>query len=258
MHCVITEALRTAAFALQNEIATHKSITKGTNSKNYERDSERANECLKHVQLFRLNSSKDPMATRLATCPLQLGYADMDQWEQSEDCCSRTSGITSLADVLPERCRCGLISLKRRNVGKEVITPAVPETEWVGVLTHQLKEQALQRFLRGSVFMKACGTLRIDGHKTQHSMVFLDEYPGKQRREIAVRHHLCFICSEHMEKSRVLQCLQAQGVSVSQGSSSAGSNLKKRVMSHNEILSQGEFHVSLRWEGIGQVAICLQ
>ena len=114
MHWAITEALRTAAFALQNEIATHKSITKGTNSKNYERDSERANECLKHVQLFRLNSSKDPMATRLATCPLQLGYADMDQRKQSGDCCGRMSGITSLADVLSERCRCGLICLKRR------------------------------------------------------------------------------------------------------------------------------------------------
>ena len=182
----------------------------------------------------------------------------MDQWKQSGDCCGRTSGITSLADVLPERCRCGLISLKRRNVGKDVITPPVPEKEWVGVLTHQLKEQALQRFLRGQVFMKACGTLLIDGDKTQHSMVFLDKYPGRQPREIAVRHHLCFLCSEHMEKSRVLQCLQAQGDSVSQGSSSAGSNSKKRVMSQNEILSQGEFHVSLRWEGIGQVAICLQ
>ena len=179
MHWAITEALRTAAFALQNEITTHKSKTKGANNKDYERDSERANECLKHVQLFRLNSSKDPMATRLATCPLQLGYADMDQWKQSGDCCGRTSGITSLADVLPERCRCGLICLKRRNVGKDVITPPVPEKEWVGVLTHQLKEQALQRFLRGQVFMKACGTLLIDGHKTQHSMVFLDEYPEK-------------------------------------------------------------------------------
>ena len=85
MQWAITQALRNAAVALQEEIAAHKGSAKTTISKQYERDSERAIEVLKHVQLFRLNCNKNLMATRLATCPLQLGYADMDQWNRSRD-----------------------------------------------------------------------------------------------------------------------------------------------------------------------------
>ena len=79
MQLAITQALRDGADALLQEIAVHKCNARTTVSKQYERDSERAIEVLKHVQLFRLNCNKNLMATRLATCPLQLGYADMDQ-----------------------------------------------------------------------------------------------------------------------------------------------------------------------------------
>ena len=258
MQWAITQALRNAAVALQEEIAAHKGSAKTTISKQYERDSERAIEVLKRVQLFRLNCNKNLMATRLATCPLQLGYADMDQWNRSRDCCGRPTGITGLADVLKQRCRCGLISLKRRLVAQAVVTPAVPEAEWVGVLTHQLKEQAVQRFFKGSVYMQACGLLKVDGDKAQHSMVFLDQYSGRQSRPVSVRHHLCFVCSEDMESGRVLQCLHADGVFGSQRPSSAGSNLEERVMNRNEMFSHSEFHLCLRWEGVGRQVLCLE
>ena len=146
MQSAITQVLRDAAEGLLQEIADHKFKSKTTTRKQYERDSQRAIEVLKHVQLFRLNCSDSVGAMRLATCPLQLGYADLEQWIRAQDYCGRTTGITGLADVLPERCRCGLLSWKLRRVAQRVVTAIVPEAEWVGVLTHQLKEQALQRF----------------------------------------------------------------------------------------------------------------
>ena len=89
-------------------------------------------------------------------------------------------------------------------------------------------------------------------------MVFLDQYSGRQSRPVSVRHHLCFVCSEDMESGRVLQCLHADGVFGSQRPSFAGSILEERVMNRNEMFSHSEFHVCLRWEGVGQEVLCLQ
>ena len=57
MQGAITQALRDAAEALLKEIDEHKKSNGRTARKQYERDSQRAIEVLKNVQLFHLNSS---------------------------------------------------------------------------------------------------------------------------------------------------------------------------------------------------------
>ena len=147
---------------------------------------------------------------RLGTCPLQLGYADLNQWLQSQDCCGCKTGITGLADVLPERCRCGLLSWKRRSVAQRVITAAIPETEWIGVLTHQLKEQALQRFFQGKVYIHACGVMAADNNQIHTAMVILDTYTDTQFCTTSIRYHLCFVCPEEIDTSSLDQWLHAK------------------------------------------------
>ena len=258
MQHAITEALRNAAVALQGEITRHKDITGLTRSKNYERDSERAIETLKNLQLYQLNNSTEVTARRLASCPLQLGYADMNQWIRANDCCNRKQGITGLADVLNSRCRCGLISFKRRSLGKSFAAPPIPDTEWVGVLTHQLKEEALQRFFRGSVYMQVSGRLIVAKTKAHNSMVFLDEPSKNLSRPLRIQHHLCVVCSEKMENSRVLQCLRANSTTHSQRLSLVNSNMEDRERNCNEMLSHNEFHLCSRWEGIRREVLCLE
>ena len=133
----------------------------------------------------------------------------MEQWSVSEDCCGNTHGITGLADVLQQRCRCGLLSWKLRQVEGRVVTQVVPESSWIGVLTHQLKEQALQRFFRGSAYMQACGKMEVSGETTKRSFVVLDDPAEGETRTDDVRNHLCFVCSEDMESGRVVQCLRS-------------------------------------------------
>ena len=210
MQTAITQALRNAAESLLQEIVNHKFKSKTTTRKPYERDSQRALEVLKHIQLFRLNCSDKISDMRLGTCPLQLGYADLNQWLQSQDCCGCKTGITGLADVLPERCRCGLLSWKRRRVAQRVVTAIVPEAEWVGVLTHQLKEQALQRFFQGKVYIHACGVLAVDDDKVHTAMVILDTYTETQFCTASIRYHLCFVCPEEIDTSSLEQWLRTK------------------------------------------------
>ena len=56
----------------------------------------------------------------------------------------------------------------------------------------------------------------------------------------------------------MVQCLRADGVSDSERLSSVVSDLEERVMNRNEMFSHSEFHVCLRWEGVGEEVLCLQ
>ena len=106
--------------------------------------------------------------------------------------------------------------------------------------------------------MQVSGRLIVAKNKAHNSMVFLDEPSKNQKRPLRIQHHLCVVCSERMETSRVLQCLRANSMIDSQRLSFAGSNMEDRERNRNEMLSHIEFHLCSRWEGIRREVLCLE
>ena len=51
----------------------------------------------------------------LSKCPVQLGWADITEWQASKDPCRLLSKKKGLAHMLQTRCRCGQVSWTRLN-----------------------------------------------------------------------------------------------------------------------------------------------
>ena len=214
--------------------------------KPYERETERANELLRNVQ--RVKTTILEGRSDLSELPLQLGFADVPQWMNSGDFC-RTSGPNCrLHDFLGSICKCGLMSWKIRRAGDVLLTGDIPSSEWVPILIHMMKEQVMQRFFRGGVFLDEMGMAETikpaPGKKNpSFSVVQLEDEPKSCPQSI--RHHICWVIPAAMGSShRLLEfMLEAHQIpSVAQQ--------QKTLQALT--LATARFQLALKWEGVGR------
>ena len=212
----------------------------------YERETERATELLRNVQ--RVKTTMLEERTDLSVLPLQLGFADISQWINSSDSCRTSRSAWRLHDFLGATCNCGLMSWKIRRAGDVCLTGNIPSSEWVPILIHMMKEQVMQRFFRGNVFLDEIGTAETikpaPGKKNpSFSVVQLEDEPKICPQSI--RHHICWVIPVAMGSShRILEfMLQAHQIpSVAQQ--------QKALQALT--LATARFQLALKWEGLGR------
>jgi hypothetical protein len=231
-------AIGKAAEAQGAEIESHMMRHPTCRKKAYARDHERMRIVLQNLQRLKRRFAGSEGRASLVTQPVQLGFGSMSEWTCLDDCCRSRSESKHLHCMLKRACSCGRMSWKLRYVDGECLTPRIPPTEWINVLLHQIKEQVMQRFFRGSVLLDAEGMVQATSEgdaKMQYSMVFLTE-SAPQRAE-NIRHHVCFVLP--------LDCVtRAHAVPVSA--------LPQAQVLTAAVLEQGEFELTQKWEGVGR------
>ena len=99
----------------------------------------------------------------LVKCPIRLGCSDMSEWSRLADpSCDKSA--KRCCDLLEHACTCGKISIRRHKHHATGIGYGIEMKDFKNVLIHNLKEEAMQRFVAGKL------EFRLQG-----SMVFSDE-----------------------------------------------------------------------------------
>lgn len=240
----ILTGLGNAALLSKNDVREHMNSTGRFSVKPYERERERAREMLRNVQRVMNNVKHSPNLVPMVHCPVQLGYTDMRQWASSADDCRTGSAGRGLADLLNTACSCGLVTWKHRCVDGQQLSQDIPMKEWIPVVIHQLKEQVMQRFLRGAVVLDIHGHIQPDGDDVPYSLVEVDRRCSSFVDIESVRHHVCFVLPVADVSN-----FARERAGPTENEHQKGS--KARDMLTAALLEQGEFQMSLKWEGVG-------
>ena len=223
--------------------------------KKVEREKERAEELLKHLQRAVIGEkvlASPPVS--LSHCPLQLGYSDLFDWRDSKDTCRITS--RNLDALLQSPCLCGLLSWKKRSWAGECMTHVFKPAEFIGVIVHQLKEQVMQRcFLGECDFVE--GFINDDSDsavRENYTLITLDPNEiGKIGRLSSIRHHLVFVMSASLMSAEGAAAnttaLGSTQSSNNPASSSAAKHGDRNLQT--SVIESGEFQIAKKFEGVG-------
>ncbi len=254
LYIPLTRAFHKACILHIEEIRQHQRGHRNNAAKHYERNLERAVHCLKHLQRIQHRRDAVGAPVPLVRSPIQLGYCCTEQWLELPDDCKNMSKRRKLADLLATACDCGLVTWKLREVSGQEPPLQILAKDWLAVMTHQLKEQAVQRFMRGNMILDATGEVAQEEETTarkkaeRYTIITLDDQEGLKTRPECVRHHMCFILPLEDGKQQVTEFMNRHP-NLSDTSNQA--SLEKEVLSA-DVIAAGELQMCTNWEGVGR------